>query len=116
MKTLKLFIALVSFCLISMQLQVYAKGSTKSVDIKTSAVCESCEAKIEKGLKKADGVKKVSMNLDTKTVTVVFNPEKTDAEKIKKAITLLGYDADNMTADPAAYDKLERCCKKETKK
>ncbi|MEI6815844.1 MAG: heavy metal-associated domain-containing protein [Bacteroidota bacterium] len=92
--------------------KTYAKGETKTVDIKTSAVCESCEAKISRGLKKVDGVKKSSMNDQTKVVTVTYNPDKTDPDKIRKAITMIGYDADNMKANTEAYDNLEKCCKK----
>ena len=46
-------------------------------------------------------------------ITVNYNPKKTDPDKIKKAITQAGYDADDLPADLKAYDKLDACCKKD---
>jgi hypothetical protein len=43
---------------------------------------------------------------------VTYNKGKTSPEKIRKAISKVGYDADNVTADPKAYSKLDACCKK----
>ena len=48
----------------------------------------------------------------TMTFTVYYNGKKTSLEKIKTAITKLGFDADEMKADPEAYEKLDDCCKK----
>ena len=46
------------------------------------------------------------------TITVQFLQEKTNLQKIKKTITSIGYDADNLKANKAAYNKLNGCCKK----
>ncbi|MDQ3190894.1 MAG: cation transporter, partial [Bacteroidota bacterium] len=59
------------------------------------------------------GVKNSNVNVAEQTVTVEFDPRKTSVEKIKKAITESGYDADEMIADPKAYEKLDACCKKD---
>jgi len=59
------------------------------------------------------GIKKVTLDLDTKVATVIYNPKKTDEEKIRIAITKIGYDADSLAADQSAYSKLPDCCKKE---
>jgi copper chaperone CopZ len=84
----------------------------KEVKIKTSAICEMCKETIEKGLAFEKGVKRSVLDVDSKYVTVTYNPEKTDESKIRKAITKLGYDADDQLADPKAYSKLDACCKK----
>jgi copper chaperone CopZ len=68
------------------------------VKIQTSAVCEMCKETIEHDLLFEKGVKKVSLDLDTKVVTVVYNSKKTDEEKIRIAITKIGYDADTLPA------------------
>ena len=39
------------------------------------------------------------------------NTDKTSPEEIKEAISKLGYDADEVKADSAAYNKLPSCCK-----
>ncbi len=84
------------------------------VKIKTSAICEKCKSTIERDLLFEKGIKKVTLDLDTKVVTVVYNPKKTDEEKIRIAITKIGYDADSIPADSAAYLKLPDCCRKDT--
>jgi copper chaperone CopZ len=54
------------------------------------------------------------MELDEKamTVTVFYDSKKTNLELIKTSIANLGYDADEVKANPAAYEKLDGCCKK----
>lgn len=38
--------------------------------------------------------------------------KKTDLQTIKTNIAQFGFDADDLKADPIAYEKLDRCCKK----
>jgi mercuric ion binding protein len=83
------------------------------VKVKTSAICEKCKSTIEHDLLFEKGVKKVTLDLDTKVATVVYNPKKTDEEKIRIAITKIGYDADSMPAYSTAYLKLPDCCRKD---
>jgi periplasmic mercuric ion binding protein len=88
------------------------KKSSEEVKIKTSAVCGMCKDRIETGLSSEKGVKSVSLDTDTKIVTVGYDPEKTNPDKIRTAISKIGYDADNVKADAVAYEKLPGCCKK----
>lgn len=88
------------------------KRTTEEIKIKTSAICEMCKDRIEKGLAWEKGVKDVSLNLETKIVTVKYRTTKTTPEKIRLAISKLGYDADGIPADTKAYEKLPSCCKK----
>lgn len=87
-------------------------GKEKQVKIKTSAKCEMCKERIEKNLTFTKGVKEAFLNLDDKSVTVTYNPKKTDVDKIKAAISKTGYDADEVIADQASHDKLPDCCQK----
>jgi periplasmic mercuric ion binding protein len=89
------------------------KKKTEEISIKTSAVCGMCKSSIEKAMAYEKGVKKSSLDVKSQTLTVVFDPRKTNAGKIKKAISETGYDADDMPANPKAYDNLNACCKKE---
>jgi len=111
MKKVSLFFA-VLFVSISF---AFAQKNTSpaEIKIKTSAVCGMCKSKIEKDLSYEKGV--VSSNLEVKTqmVTVKYNPSKTTPEKIRKAISKTGYDADTVPANPKAYEKLDPCCKKD---
>lgn len=90
---------------------VMAKGAVEEIKIKTSAQCDMCKEKLEHHMKFEKGVKTVSLDMETKELIVSFNPKKTDAEKLRTAVTKLGYSADNMAADKQAFDKLADCCK-----
>ena len=87
-----------------------------TLKIKTSAVCDMCKDRIEKGMAYEKGVKKTDLDVKTKIVTVTYNPAKTTPDDLRKAISKLGYDADNVPADKAAYAKLPACCKKDSEK
>ncbi len=88
------------------------KKNTEEVKIQTSAVCGMCKDRIEHDLSLEKGVKSVVLDNDTKIVTVGYNPDKTNPDKIRQALSKIGYDADKVKADPEAYAKLPACCKK----
>jgi len=73
--------------------------------------CGMCQKTIEMGLKNVPGVTRSAVDLETKTTKVIFDKEKTDLSKIEKAISGLGYQANETLADPIAYDGLPGCCK-----
>lgn len=87
-------------------------ATTAELKIKTSATCSMCKTTIEKYMAFEKGVKKSSLDVDSKILTVTYNPEKTNPEKLRVAVTKSGYDADDLKADPKAYKKLDDCCKK----
>jgi periplasmic mercuric ion binding protein len=105
----------ITILFVSFSFTCFAQGKkkTEEISIKTSAVCGMCKSSIEKAMAYEKGVKRSSLDAKSQTLTVVFDPRKTDAVKIKKAITETGYDADDMPANPKAYDKLIACCKKD---
>ena len=88
------------------------KKNYEEVQIQTSAVCGMCEERIETNIAYEKGVKSVELEDSTKIVTIGFDPRKTDPEKLRTAISKVGYDADDVAADPVAYEKLPACCKK----
>lgn len=120
MKTRKLSIntilALIFIFAISHHSFAQKQSNIEQVNIKTSAVCEKCKEKIESNLSFEKGVKDVELNIETKIVTVKYNPNKTDPDKIRKAISKIGYDADDVKADCKAYENLAQCCKKKSSK
>ncbi|MFT3935384.1 MAG: heavy-metal-associated domain-containing protein [Chitinophagaceae bacterium] len=84
-----------------------------TVTIKTPTVqCESCKQRIENGMARVEGVAKTVVNYKNKTTKVTFWTDRTNIENVKTAIANLGYDADDVTAEPDAYKKLPLCCKK----
>lgn len=103
---------LIAFLLISILAKAQNKN-TVELKVKTSAVCGMCKTTIERELAFAKGVKKSELDVPSKVVTVIYNPNKTTPEKIRQAISMAGYDADDVPADPKAYEKLHACCKKD---
>jgi mercuric ion binding protein len=91
----------------------YTKDSMAVANIKTSAVCDMCKETLEKAMAYEKGVKKSDLNVESKIFTVTFDPKKTSLQKIRIAITKVGYDADGLAADKNAYDNLNPCCKKD---
>jgi hypothetical protein len=46
------------------------------------------------------------------TITITYNTTKTTPEQLKQAISKIGFDADDIKADPKAVAKFDGCCKK----
>jgi copper chaperone CopZ len=67
------------------------KKKSEKVTFVVSMFCENCKIKIEKNISWEKGVKDLTVDLEKKTVTIVYNPQKTTEEKLKMAIEKLGY-------------------------
>ena len=55
--------------------------------------CESCKKKMERNIPYEKGVTDMKVNLDDKTVWVEYKADKTNVEKLQKAIEKMGYEA-----------------------
>lgn len=53
--------------------------------------CASCVLRVEKTLKKVDGVKEANVNLATEKVTLTFDPTKVELPKLASAVDEAGY-------------------------
>jgi copper chaperone CopZ len=85
----------------------------QTVVIKTPTVqCEECKGRIEKYMSHEEGIIKVNVDYKKKTTTVTYYTSRTNVENIKALIANVGYDADDVTAEPDAYKRLPTCCKK----
>lgn len=85
---------------------------TETLVLSTSAQCDMCKARIEGKLNESKGIRMASLDIRSKKLTVKYNPEKTTPEEIRKAVALLGYDADGQKADETAHKNLPTCCQK----
>ncbi|MBF9140527.1 heavy-metal-associated domain-containing protein [Hymenobacter properus] len=83
-----------------------------TVKFKTSAVCDMCKARIEKSLAYEKGVQSAVLDVPTQVVTVTYKADKTTPAALRTAVQKTGYDADDLTADARAYNRLPDCCKK----
>jgi copper chaperone CopZ len=113
MKSILTIIMVIGFSMISMA------QKTETVTIKTTTycshckVCETCGQKMETDLYYVKGIKFVNYNENDMTITIKFKPKKTNIETIRTEISKLGFSADDVPADPIAYEKLDGCCKKQ---
>lgn len=108
----KLLFSLFTLCLFSVAATAQTKA-VKTVKISTPTVqCESCKTRIETYLKRHDGVASVNVNYKRKETTVKYVTDRINEEEIKTAIANVGYDANEIAANPDSYKRLPQCCKK----
>lgn len=82
----------------------------QTVVIQTSAECGDCKDRIEEALNYTKGVVFAELDLETKKVTVKFATKKISIQQVKEAISSIGYDADEVKAEPKAQQSLPKCC------
>ncbi len=111
MRTLK-FLSLILIVLFVGQKSFAQEAKEAVIKIKTSSQCDMCKETIEKALAYEKGVISADLDVSTKYVTVKYKTKKTNPDKIRIAITKVGYDADDKLADAVAYNELHPCCKK----
>jgi len=111
--TFKTLIALFAIILVSQSSVMAAKKKEiKEISIQTSAVCGMCEERLEHNMKFEKGVTFVDLDPETKKLLIKYRADKTNPDKLKLAISKIGYDADDVLADQKAHDKLPKCCQK----
>lgn len=57
-------------------------------------MCQNCENKIKKNIKFEKGLKEFSTDLENKTVTITYDAEKTDVEKLKEGFKKFKYEVE----------------------
>jgi len=122
MKKYKLFNIVTAFFLLALIPSVSFAQKTKKIEtaiIKTQIYCdhckqcETCGDKFNKELYNQNGIKTVEIDAKANTIKVIYDTRKTDLDKIKQFISKMGYDADDVKADPEGIAKLDDCCKKQ---
>ncbi|MDQ3050709.1 MAG: cation transporter [Bacteroidota bacterium] len=88
-------------------------SQTAEIIIQTTAQCGECKEIIEKALMAEKGVRFAELDVKSKQAKVVYNTNKTTPEQLRKAISMVGYDADGVVADSAAVLRLSPCCTKD---
>jgi copper chaperone CopZ len=113
-KTMRSLILIVSVLLLSVQGWSQVTPRPIKANIKTpQAKCADCKTKIETIVPKSvDGLVKIYVNISQGVTTVQYYPDRTNIEELKTAISNVGFDADDVLANPDMYKKLPACCKK----
>ena len=115
MKLGKILIALVFFICTSAIAQTEKKVQTAIIQTKIECdhckVCETCGGLLERTLIKEKGIQMITLDEAAMTIKVIYNSKKTNLDTIRLAISKLGYDADDVKAEPDAVAMLDGCCK-----
>ncbi|MBL0146449.1 MAG: TonB-dependent receptor [Chitinophagaceae bacterium] len=80
-----------------------------AVTIKVFGACEMCKDRIENAAK-GKGVKSAVWDIDSKLLSIVYNPLKTSLQKIENRIVAVGHDVENKKAKDVIYNALPKCC------
>ena len=93
-------------------LMIGCNSASEEMVINTPTIqCGMCQKIIEVGLAKVDGVSNPRVDLKTKKTILLHDPEKTNKKSIEKIVSELGYQANNLKANPDSYADLPACCK-----
>ena len=109
---MKKFKLLVILCILLQSISSYAQykvTTDTTTSFKVSGVCEQCKHRIE-GALKTKGIKSADWNIDSKLLTVSYDPSRISLDKIHNKITAVGHDTYLKKANNAVYKSLPTCC------
>ena len=82
-------------------------GDTLTVPVE-GMTCASCVLRVEKALKKVDGVSAATVNLATEQTTITFDPLKVTLDRLREAVSDAGYSLGRPVAEDDSRDNAER--------
>ena len=85
-------------------------SSDSTVTFKVYGACVfQCKPRIEAAAK-GKAVRSAIWDVDTKMLSVVYDPSRTTLDKIQNRIVTVGHDLENKKAKDAVYNELPSCC------
>lgn len=115
MNSLKLSISMLLFLVMPLLGSAQNKQKVKELTIHSSIQCGMCTDRLDNMFADYWAVKNVDYDLENQTITVSYNPKKTNEKEIRNRIAGAGYDADDVEAKVDAYLELPGCCRKGAK-
>ena len=76
----------------------------------TDVICCRIRVHVEEETVKIKGVRLANWSVDTKMLTVIFNPSKLSLSKIHKKLAGVGHDTEIEKAKDEIYKQLPACC------
>ena len=107
---MKHIISIITTIIILAQIGCGSKQEKNEISVRTIQ-CGMCQKTIEEGLESVKGVKSVQVSLADKVARVTYDPTVVDLASMVTTISKLGYQANEVLADPVAYEALPGCCK-----
>jgi len=110
-----ILLALMAIVSVSAAFAQKSNNTEAMVMIQTNASknCASCATRFEQNVPFFKGVKSYTYDKATAKLSIKYDPNKTNPDALRKEISKMGYNADNVAADAAARDKLPACCRGE---
>jgi len=108
MKIIQLLILVLLSTTVKAQNDHITNDTTAS--FKVYGVCKLCQQRIESSLQ-LKGISAASWNIDSKILTVTYDPSKISLDKINNRLTAAGHDTYYKTAADADYYALPECCR-----
>ena len=105
-------VSLITLGVSAQQSKMASKGE-QTVTIQTNGVCQKCADKFKENVPYFKGVKSYNYDMKTAKLTINYDAKRTNPDQLRQQISKLGYNADNVKADPAARAKLPACCRVE---
>lgn len=99
-----------TFLILGLPDGVLAQKPVKKVISVPNARTEVCKNRIENYFLREYGVVSTRVNFKKHTVTVLFIPTRTNINNIRTALANLGFDADDVKANPESYKRLPPDC------
>ncbi len=95
-----------------MDMKAVSEGDSRMAMINLPTIqCGSCKKRIERNMKKVDGILKVNVDVEGNMGHITYDPAMISVSEIERAIADIGYQANDVPANKSAYDKLPGCCK-----
>jgi copper chaperone CopZ len=102
-------ILILALCILFTQSAQAQKNKTEKVTFKVFGNCPQCESRITDACD-LKGVKSAEWDVDTKMMTLIYNPNKITVDKVQDAIAASGHDTETKKAPDEVYSKLPDCC------
>ncbi|MBD5189252.1 MAG: heavy-metal-associated domain-containing protein [Bacteroidales bacterium] len=88
------------FTLLLSSLVAFAADKATEVFTLDHQMSQHCEKRIKENLRFEKGISKIDVSLKENTITVTYDKEKTDSEKIIKGFKKIGFNAFIMDCEP----------------
>ena len=92
-------------------LSTFAQKKNKKLTMEVDGKCEMCKIRIEKAALGTKGVKYAFWDVSSHQLSLIFDENKTDPMKVKKALVEVGHDTKELKATKEAYNSVHPCCK-----
>src|SRR6188508_1897615 len=112
MKTIIFSMVLAFVCMF--QTSFATTNHYETTTFKVSGKCGMCKDRIEAALKSNAGVQSATWDVDTKIVTVVYNPHTVSADQLQQLVADAGHDTDKIKATDTGHQSLPECCQNKT--